>query len=1154
MKKSILSIIIFLGFISNYHTQICGGMITDTSSNNFSQPPAYCPTTPTSQAYLNKWKKQSNYIPTSGDPVVTLKVVLHIFCKNDSSGTYINDPAIAYDSVGPKGSGLATIQYHLGGLFRFPTLNPGNYPSGTYFPIPSGVDYDDRWSQPRRANFVIPGLNTGHTSPYDSKIRYEVVNIYFYYNSTLVNTNGYSGNNRQLFINAIGSAGVSRFEEGLPVILKPTVLPLTPDLNGWPFKHKINYPSSPHHGAPFVYCCINTFVPVGFVGTLRHEMGHCFELLHPYYGATCTGGCGFPACPPAPSPESANGPGGAINCADPDFLSDLFPPDSSNAASYSSPNPTNCPNPPLNTACYTNWENTNNFTNNIMSDDTFQSQYRTWMSPLQMGRRMKMFHLSINGIRMWAKDLILDPSTTPWTIPPNTTEEWDFDIQLYKNIVVKKGAKLTIKCKVALPINAKILVEDSAQLIIDGGEITTWCKTGLWAGIEVSGTSSLGQLVNNTTGFAQHHGVVRIINGGKITKAENAIKNYITDANSNIIWSKTGGVIIGNGGVFENNTRDVEFLYYHSTYGNDASYFSNCQFLTTKTGTPFPFAHVTLYEVRGIQFRGCNFEYTPTTAPLLGTGILSMDAEYYIDKQGSTKTTFKRLKRGVVVLNANPQKLAFIKNTVFSENCHDGAFFKNMNFALFEKNELISPVTTLGNGLYLHSCQNYKVKLNEFHEKNYNPWGSIANGLYTYKSSSGAHEIYKNKFYDLGIGVNVLDSNSSNNAIFDDGLKINCNDFSQSANIYDVALTRTTGLNPPTVKLEQGNVDPTNNNAKLVVRNIYGANCNNQENQWYIDPSGWKTVDHGCNSDSVTQPLPQPSCSDNLVNVVVKGFPLDYNEDCLDNPESSGGVFSDMTEAHENLNSYLTDRISSNNNNNQFFEIQSTLASKINLFLTDTSAGSRDSVVAILQNYSEFIADSDIQLVFAQMRNNNWSQAESAINNLDSSRTDWAELLNFMLEMEQDSMKYFRLHFDSSAAVFLEGYANEAGRDGQFVAQNILNFILGMEFEEPRTYLESGVGERRRNPINDLHNILLPLGFKIYPNPSSDEFNISFDKSLEVNIIVKDLLGREILNKRFNNEEKPSVSLKGYGNGLYLIEITDLMNDLLFKDKLIKQD
>lgn len=805
---------------------------------------------------------------------------------------------------------------------------------------------------------------------------------------------------------------------------------------------------------------------------------------------------------------------------------------------------TNFPSIPCDVSC----------TNNLMSGPVCLQ----YLSPLQMA--MIQYHLRTDNrflltANSFNSDLAVQ-SSADYNVTSNET--WTTDRFFKGNIHVKANQKLEILCNVYMTKDASIIVEPQGQLVINtGGHVSNFIPNQLWGGIMVWGNTTAGQIINNTTGFASSHGVARIINGGKISNANNAVRNYVAFGNgpNAINWSSMGGIIIGNGGIFVNNTRDVEFLSYHnSVSGHDASYFTNCDFLTTSSAPPFPFAHITMWAVRGVQFRGCHFEYTPNSLPMRGTGILSMDAEYYIDQQSTTKTTFKHLKQGVSVLNSNPLKLAFIKNTIFEENWLDGTFFKNMNFAQFEKNELITPVTTLGNGLYLYTCQNYKVKLNEFHEMVYNPWGSIANGLYAYKSLGGAHEVYKNKFYDLGIGVNAMDKNSSDLTSFDDGLKINCNDFSQSANIVDVALTHTNGLLPPTVMTEQGLLStqiPT-----LVVRNIYGAYCNNGENQWYMDPSASKQIDHGSNTQSYTQPLPQPSCSDYLVNVANTGIPLIYSDHCLDYPESNGGTFTNGSEALDNLNSYLVDLVNINNNNDQYFEIQSTLASKINLFLTDSLVASNDSVIATLLNYGNYIADSDLQLVFAYMHNGDFGEAQAAINNLDSTRSDWAALLDFMLDIEQDSMKYYRLLLDTNAVDFLEEYAYDSDKDGQSIAQAILTYILGYGFEEPRTFIDAGQGERRWDHLgNDFvedrryKNTIL-----LHPNPTENFVEISSEVRINGTIEVLDLLGRVVLSKKVMIDSKQQLSLEGMNNGVYLIRILDPNSGIVFKEKLVKQE
>ena len=80
--------------------------------------------------------------------------------------------------------------------------------------------------------------------------------------------------------------------------------------------------------------------------------------------------------------------------------------------------------------------------------------------------------------------------------------EWNSCKDLESHIIIESGATLTIRCRVSLPVDAKIEVKSGAKLIIDGGRLHNDCGD-LWQGIEIHkiGASS---------------GEVQLMNGGLI--------------------------------------------------------------------------------------------------------------------------------------------------------------------------------------------------------------------------------------------------------------------------------------------------------------------------------------------------------------------------------------------------------------------------------------------------------------------------------------------------------------------------------------------------------------------------------------------------------------------------------------------------------------
>jgi hypothetical protein len=57
----------------------------------------------------------------------------------------------------------------------------------------------------------------------------------------------------------------------------------------------------------------------------------------------------------------------------------------------------------------------------------------------------------------------------------------------------------------------------------------------------------------------------------------------------------------------------------------------------------------------------------------------------------------------------------------------------------------------------------------------------------------------------------------------------------------------------------------------------------------------------------------------------------------------------------------------------------------------------------------------------------------------------------------------------------------------------------------------------------------------IYPNPTSDVLNISTNSNDLSELIIKDITGKIVLNKNFNNNIK--VNTENYAKGIYLIAV-----------------
>ncbi len=85
--------------------------------------------------------------------------------------------------------------------------------------------------------------------------------------------------------------------------------------------------------------------------------------------------------------------------------------------------------------------------------------------------------------------------------------------------------------------------------------------------------------------------------------------------------------------------------------------------------------------------------------------------------------------------------------------------------------------------------------------------------------------------------------------------------------------------------------------------------------------------------------------------------------------------------------------------------------------------------------------------------------------------------------------------------------------------------------------------------IKDLAKI---EGVKVFPNPTVDYVNISFSETINAQIRVFDLTGKELYSNTISSD-KTSINLSRYNKGTYLVHVYDLENAKVITYKISKK-
>lgn len=402
------------------------------------------------------------------------------------------------------------------------------------------------------------------------------------------------------------------------------------------------------------------------------------------------------------------------------------------------------------------------------------------------------------------------------------------------NIIIEPNSKLTIGPNGIVHMNAgdTIMVKGRGELIVNGGTITD-ADNGMWKGIEVWGNSSTHQYPDANGAYDQ--GYLEIKNDALIENAFNAVTLWKPDD-----WNSMGGIIKAYNSTFKNNRRSVEFMSYQNFDPNSGNprknkgYFFECNFVVDDSyidSSDFAY-HVSMWEVDGVKFKGCNFVNSMTSNINNAYGIYTIDAGFQINSSCMSATKpcpvsdiipsiFSGFYAGIEAMSSGSIYPVYVDGATFDENGYGvklraSDFATIINDSVFVDNNFSDTINCgiqFGIGVELLNCNDYAVEDNTFLPSlsfdspsigvlvNYERWYSDEHGV-------KMNEIYNNKYDGLSVGNEALGNNIGD---FDVGLEYLCNE--NQNNTYDFYI-KDEGIKTLQGKLEQaaGNTFSQNGN------------------------------------------------------------------------------------------------------------------------------------------------------------------------------------------------------------------------------------------------------------------------------------------------------------------------------------------------------
>lgn len=425
-------------------------------------------------------------------------------------------------------------------------------------------------------------------------------------------------------------------------------------------------------------------------------------------------------------------------------------------------------------------------------------------------------------------------AATNLTINSSTTWSQYNNFVVSGTVEIASGTFNIVDSEIHFGPNGKIIIHPGAKLVVQNSTLTSGNCGDFWKGIELQGNAGAPQNF-----FSQGQ---LIIDQSVIENALQGVSVYGT-LGSQIDWSKTGGIIKSTNSTFKNNWKDVAFLSY--TFPND-SRFTETEFITTQTlkNGVDPGWHVTMYDVNGVIFEGCEFRNTVPQASNFhkGSGIKSIDSKFSLTGlcvsspcQNIIHSSINNLDFGVDATGSNLNQAVDVSFVNFTNVIRGIQLTGTRNSRVIENNIQLNNSLNLNDevvGIHLISCEKHEVENNMIDSQNgiVTSWGIIIDNSNLGGISKATNLVYRNELHNLTYGITTFNENAAlatNNGastvVPGTGLVFKCNRF------YNGDISDITALGA--VAINQGICnsllhDPSNN--------VFSENPTSQADIWYM--------------------------------------------------------------------------------------------------------------------------------------------------------------------------------------------------------------------------------------------------------------------------------------------------------------------------------